>query len=186
MSEEARPTLPLAIEAGIRAHRAEIEIFLRQAKALSGLQWEMPRATGKWTPAQEMAHLALAYAAFAAALRGGPPRELRVPASRALELQRTVLPGILEGKGFPTGAKAPAETEPPERPGGQGELLPQLSTAAQAFEEALVEAWAAAPDGRVVHPYFGSLRLPDLLGLLTAHLHHHAGYLPPHSGVPAG
>jgi DinB superfamily len=186
MSEEARGTLPLAIEAGIRAHRAEIEVFLRHAEALSPPQWETPRATGKWTPAQETAHLALAYAAFAATLRGGPPRELRVPASRALELQRTVLPGILEGKGFPTGAKAPAETEPPERPGGQGALLPQLSAVAQAFEEALVGAWAAAPDGRVVHPYFGALRLPDLLGLLTAHAHHHGRHLPPVSAAPAG
>jgi DinB family protein len=186
MSGESRQVLPPAIDAGLRAHHAALDAFLRHATALSALQWEAPRASGKWTPAQETAHLALAYGTFAAALRGGPPRELRVPVARALELQRTVLPGILEGKGFPTGAKAPAETEPPERPGGQGALLPQLCGAAQAFEEALVGAWAAAPDSRVVHPYFGALRLPELLGLLTAHLHHHARNLPPLSGAPVG
>jgi len=186
MSEESRPALPPAIDAGLRAHHAALDAFHRHAQALSALPWETPRAPGKWTPAQETAHLALAYAAFAAALQGGPPLKLRLPEARALELQRTVLPGILEGKGFPTGAKAPAESTPPERPGGQEVLLPQLGAAGHAFADALIEAWSAAPDVRVVHPYFGPLRLPDLLGLLTAHLHHHARYLPPLSGAPAG
>ena len=185
MSEESGPARPLAIDAGLRAHRAELDAFLQHAGALSARQWDTPRASGKWTPAQETAHLALAYAAFAAALRGGPSLELRLPADRALELQRAVLPGILEGKGFPTGAKAPAETTPPEHPGDQGALLPRLRAAAHAFEAALVGAWSAAPDGRVLHPSFGPMRLADLLGLLTAHTRHHAGYLPPLSGAQA-
>jgi hypothetical protein len=186
MSEANRPAVLPEMDAGLRAHHAALDAFLRQAESLSARQWETPRAEGKWTPAQETAHLALAYAAFAAAVRGGPPRELRVPEARALELQRTVLPGILQGKGFPTGAKAPAETEPPERPGGQEVLLAQLRAAGHAFADALTGAWPAGPDGRVVHPYFGPLRLPDLLGLLTAHMRHHAEYLPPISGAPTG
>jgi len=186
MSEPSRPVLPPEIDAGLRAHHEGLDAFLRHAKALSALQWETPRAPGKWTPAQETAHLALAYGAFAAAMRGGPPLKLRLPEARALELQRTVLPRILEGQGFPAGAKAPAESRPPDRPGDQDLLLSQLSVAGHAFASASVEAWLAAPDGRVVHPYFGPLRLTDLLQLLSAHLQHHARYLPPLSGPPAG
>ena len=94
MSEEPRPALPPAIDAGLRAHHEGLDAFLRHANALSALQWETPRAPGKWTPAQESAHLALAYAAFAAAMRGEPAFKLRLPEARALELQRTALPGI--------------------------------------------------------------------------------------------
>ncbi len=186
MSEESRPALPPEIEAGLQAHHTALGAFLRHAQTLSARQWETARAPGKWTPAQETAHLVLAYAAFVAAVRGGPPLKLRLPEARALELQRTLLPGILEGKGFPTGARAPAESMPPERPGDQAVLLPQLRAARDAFAEALVAAWSAVPDSRVVHPYFGPLRLPELLGLLTAHARHHAEYLPPVSGAPAG
>jgi uncharacterized damage-inducible protein DinB len=186
MTEISQPAVPPEIEAGLQAHHAALDAFLRHADALSARQWETPRAPGTWTPAQETAHLALAYAAFAAAMRGGPPLGLRLPEVRALELQRTVLPGILAGKGFPTGAKAPAESMPPERPGGQAVLLAQLRAAGDAFTEALAEAWSMAPDSRVVHPYFGPLRLPELLGLLTAHTQHHAAYLPPIPGPPAG
>jgi hypothetical protein len=183
MSEESRPALPPEMDAGLRAHRAALDAFLRHAEALSPRQWETPRAPGKWSPAQETAHLALAYAAFATAVRGGPPLTLRLPEARALALQRTVLPGILGGKGFPTGAQAPAESMPSECPGSQDVVLPQLRAAGNTFAEALGEAWRAAPDSRVVHPYLGPLLLPDLLGLLTAHARHHAGYLPPVSGA---
>jgi uncharacterized damage-inducible protein DinB len=103
-----------------------------------------------------------------------------------LELQRTVLPGILEGKRFPTGARAPVETAPPEQPGDPGALLPRLRTAAEEFEAALVAAWTSSPTTRVVHPYFGPLPLVDLLGLLTAHARHHTGFVPPRSDAPAG
>lgn len=186
MNEETRPTLPPEMNAGLRAHREGLDAFLQRAEALSALQWETPRASGKWTPAQETAHLALAYAAFAAALRGGPPLRLRLPEARALELQRTILPPILEGKGFPTGAKAPAESTPPEHPDDQVVLLPQLRAAGNAFADALVETCLGVPESRVVHPYFGPLRLTELLGLLTAHTQHHAQYLPPPSGALAG
>ena len=172
------PAGPPALEPGLHAHRLAIETFVTHATSLSEPQWQTPRAPGKWTPAQEAAHLMLVYSAFAATLCGGPPRELRVPAERALELQRTVLPGILDGKGFPTGARAPAETAPPDDPGDLGVLLPQLRAAAEDFEKALVSAYAASPNARIVHPYFGPLGLEDLLGLLTAHTCHHTGFLP--------
>ena len=173
-----RPAVPSALELRLSEHRLTIDGFTTLAGRISGSQWQTPRAPGKWTPAQETAHLMLVYATFAATLCGGPPRELRVPAERALELQRTVLPGILDGKGFPTGARAPAETAPPDDPGDLGVLLPQLRAAAEDFEKALVSAYAASPNARIVHPYFGPLGLEDLLGLLTAHTCHHTGFLP--------
>jgi hypothetical protein len=184
MTEASRPALPSALDEGLRVHRARCEAFLRHAGGLSARRWETPREAGKWSPAHETAHLALAYGRFAAALRGGSPLAPRVSPERALELQRTVLPGILEGRGFPTGAQAPVEMAPPEQPGGQDVLLAELCAAARAFEEALLGAWAASPETRVFHPSFGPIRLEDLLGLLAAHTSHHARNLPPLPGVP--
>jgi uncharacterized damage-inducible protein DinB len=185
MPESSRSDLPPALEEGLRAHRARCEAFLRHAGGLSERQWETPRAAGKWSPAHETAHLALAYGGFAAALRGGPPLAPRVAPERALDLHRTVLPGILEGAGFPTGATAPLEMTPPERPGDRDVLLAELRMAAQAFEESLIGVWTASPEARVFHPYFGPMRLTELLGLLTAHTGHHARNLPPLPGASA-
>jgi GNAT superfamily N-acetyltransferase len=183
---EEGPALPPPFEAGLRAHRLTVGGFLDHARALDLPQWNTPRAPGKWTPAQEAAHLALVYAAFTAPLRGGPPRALCVPAARAEELRRTVLPGILAGQAFPTGARAPEGTTPPEEPGDPRVLLPRLRAAAEEFEQAFRAAGATSPAARVVHPYFGPLPLLDLLGLLTAHTRHHQAFLPAGPNATAG
>ncbi len=171
--------LPPALDPGIREHRLIVRQIAEHGNLLSPCQWKAPREHGKWSPAQEVAHLTLVYRAFGDTLSGGPPRSLRVPAERAVELQRTVLPAILDGKEFPTGARAPEETAPPEVPGAPNAVIAAFQTAAGAFETALLCAYKNSPHTRAVHPYFGPLALPDLLALLTAHARHHVAYLPP-------
>jgi hypothetical protein len=42
-----------------------------------------------------------------------------------------------------------------------------------------VSACRNDPERQVKHPYFGFLRLPELLVLLAAHLRHHSGNIAP-------
>ena len=161
-----------------RLHNAAVAAFARHARTLSTREGEIPRGPGKWTPAQETAHLTLAYRAFAAAIKGGVQLGLRVPIERAVQLQQTVLPRVLAGGWFPRGAESPGEAMPREPITPLPFGVDELETAARELDDALATAFARDPTLRITHPYFGPMLLPDLVTFLTAHAEHHRSFLP--------
>jgi hypothetical protein len=159
-------------------HAAAVRDFAARAAALSPDQWNVERAAGKWTPAQEMKHLALGYEAFVRDLRGGPSLRLKGRGWQRRLWRWRVLPRILERGLIPHGARAPREARPPDRPGDQSELLAELGAQVTQFEAAVMEMQLSQPRRRVTHPYFSALTLPQLVRFCTVHTRHHTAFLP--------
>lgn len=168
---------PVALRGPLEHHRATLADFVSAAQGLDPAYLNTPRAPGKWTPLQEVAHLAQVCSEFAAVLSGGPEFALLVPPERAARYRDSVLPRILAEDWFPAGASAPSRTEPAELPGSLAELQSRLRAGERDLEWAIVAACRADPERRVVHPYFGPMTLPDLLTLLARHARHHAELL---------
>jgi uncharacterized damage-inducible protein DinB len=163
----------------LRRHGDGVAAFIARARQVSAAAAACPRAPGKWTPIQEALHLTLTYRTFTAVFAGGPEFTLLVPPEKAAHYQRTVLPRILAGSWFPSGAAAPERTHPEDSGLTMPTALGQLQAASDEFHAAC-RAAAAADRGKTwTHPYFGPMSLPDLVALLTEHANHHAGFLAP-------
>jgi DinB superfamily len=163
----------------VARHGKAVAAFIDQAESISPAAATCPRAPGKWCPMQEALHLALTYRAFAAVFAGAPEFPLLVPPEKAAHYQRTVLPRILAGDWFPSGATAPTRTQPDDRGVTMSSALEQLRAAVTEFHTACLAGTAADLGKTWMHPYFGPTSLPDLVDLLTEHARHHARFLPP-------
>jgi len=161
----------------LRRHGEAVAAFIARARHLSSAGAARPRAPGKWTPIQEALHLALTYRAFTAVFAGAPEFTLLVPPEKATHYHRTVLPRILAGDWFPSGAGAPDRTQPADRELTLPAALGQLQAAAEEFHTACGAAAAADATRMWTHPYFGPTSIPDLVGVLTEHAKHHARFL---------
>ncbi len=170
--------LLIAVKA-VNAHRAAAKEFVRAVNGLDPTLCQLPRARGKWSPQQEIAHLVLTCREFTAAVRREREFELMVSTERAAHIHATMLPRILRGGSFPSGAKAPPRVHPPRSLETVPVLLAQLQEARRQLEFEVVSACRNDPERQVKHPYFGFLRLPELLVLLAAHLRHHSGNIAP-------
>ena len=72
----------LVLEEVAAEHRAAIEAFARTAESVDPAVWNLPRAEGKWTPAQVVQHLILSYEAGLRELDGGAGMTVVVPGLR--------------------------------------------------------------------------------------------------------
>jgi len=164
--------------AGLLAdHDAAATEFLELAASVSPDDWHVPRAPGKWTPAQETKHLILGYEAFVRDLRG--EGRLRV---RGRWWQRRLWRWVVLTRIFARGemvrtAPAPREVRPAERPGDKEALLADFRRAVSTFRTTIVETQRTSPRRCVTHPYFDALTLSQLLRLCAIHTRHHAGFL---------
>lgn len=159
-------------------HAAAVGAFSARAAAISPGQWNVERAPGKWTPAQEAKHLALGYEAFVRDLRGGPTLRLKGRWWQRRLWRWRVLPQILASGRISHAARAPREARPPDRPGDQSELLVDLNAQVAQFEAVVTETQLSQPRRQVIHPYFGVLTLTQLVRFCTVHTRHHTAFLP--------
>ena len=163
------------LAARLAAHRDAAESFLATARAVPAERWAVPRATGKWSPAQVVEHVALAYETNTQLLRGpvpgGAPRWIR-------PLIRKFLLGlVLRRGGFPRGSRAPKAMEPKvsQAAAPRSELMPRLESAAAGFQAGA----AAHASDTLEHPFFGTVPLTDIVRLSEIHTRHHAAQLLP-------
>jgi hypothetical protein len=166
------------LEAARALHREAAADFVAAASAVPAQRWSEPLGEGKWTPAQVVEHLNLAYDLLLAELAGGAGMQVRTRRWQRWLLRLTLVPRLLRGAPFPAGARAPRET----RPTGAG--LPQAAAIAAFRDRAErfdVAAAAAAEQGsrrRITHAYFGSASVADGVTLCARHIGHHRGQLP--------
>lgn len=159
-------------------HRSAVAEFVARAETVSNESWTVPRAPGKWTPAEESEHLVRAYRGLERSLLGSDETRQLLPNWKARLLRWIIVPRILRRGRFPVGAKAPRPTRPEGNLGDRGELLSQLVAHAKGFEAAILQARADNPGGTIVHPYFGPLPYPTFLKLKAEHTRNHTGHLP--------
>lgn len=155
-------------------HEAAIEACITAARGVAGDRWSAPRDDGKWTPAQQLEHVGLAYQMVYDALHGNPPRP-RLGPMRQFFLRLFVLPRILRTDNFGEGVPAPRESRPSSPTHDRAALEELLRTRASTCMEALLAANTRG--ARVLHPYFGPLPLLSMLRLGTSHTRHHAALL---------
>jgi uncharacterized damage-inducible protein DinB len=161
-------------------HRAALGQFVATARRIPLHSWTTPLGPGKWSPAEITSHLAQSYRVLRAELAGGKGMALRLPAWQRWMLRRTILPGILAGKGFPANARAPKETRPRDILTDAREALQILADEAEGFAEELA-ARASSERVRLTHAYFGGMSAAQSLQLVTVHTRHHAHQL---QGIP--
>ena len=158
-------------------HDVALREFLDVVRAASPDRWLLPYADGKWSPAEEALHVALAYELGIAAAGGGESMQLRVSRPVAALSRWFILPVVLRTRRFPGGAVAPREVRPSREEAlalSADAVSARISTRAAATVQRLREADRSNPKLRVMHAYFGPLRPLITLRLLNAHTLHHA------------
>jgi hypothetical protein len=156
----------------VRLHSEALAAVTRAAESLPGDAWRQPVREGKWTPAEVVEHLTLAYDALLKELSGGPGMKYRPNAAIRLVLRYTVLPRILRGEPFPR-ARAPRETRPADTPFSQSEAVQRLRDRAATAVAEMERELSTRPRAKLTHAYFGRLPLTTGLTLIARHIDHH-------------
>jgi hypothetical protein len=167
------------LETLLTDHVDAVREFVDRANAVAEPRWLVPRAEGKWTPAQETKHVILAYEAFLRQLTEGTPMRLRGNALKRRIWRLIGLNSILWRKRIPVAVNAPREVRPELVTSGPDELLPELRRRAGEFDVAFARAWRNEPRRRMTHYMFGTLSLDQGIRLVSVHTRHHAAFLPP-------
>jgi hypothetical protein len=158
----------------VAEHEAAIEACIAASRRVPDSQWNLAHAEGKWSPAQQVEHVGLAYQMVIDALSGSPPRA-RLGRMRQFVLRIFVLPKILRTNVFREGVPAPRETRPLREALERAAVEELLRARAAKCIEALLASNRRG--ARVQHPYFGPLPLLDMLRLGTSHARHHTTIL---------
>lgn len=159
-------------------HAASVREFAAKAEGVGEARWLVPRAEGKWTPAQETRHLILAYDAFLKDASGEGKMQLRGSRLKRRIWRLIGLTAILWSKRIPVAARAPRESRPDWEPALATELLPLFHDRATRFAEAITRLQKNEPSRTFTHPYFGEIGIEQTMTLVAVHNRHHAAFLP--------
>lgn len=155
------------------AHALEVEAIAAAAARVPPELWTAPRETGKWSRAEVLQHLVLAYDVLLGELRGGSGMKVRTKFLQRWMLRLVLVPRILAGKGFPERAPAPKEVRPQSVETDRGRALATFRERAAEFVAAMEETRSVNPRQRLTHAYFGAFSLGDALTMAVRHLQHH-------------
>src|SRR5215210_7371739 len=125
------------------------------AERIGGDQWSAARAEGKWSPAEVIEHLNLAYDVLLAEMAGGPGMRIKTRPLQRIMLRMMLLPKLLRGQPFPKGIPAPREIRPAVSGADQHAAITSFKAKAQQFDAAAAKAIADGSGVRLTHPYFG-------------------------------
>src|SRR5687767_13236978 len=97
----------------IRAlHEEATREIVAAAERIPAVRWTTARAEGKWSPAEIMEHLNLAYDALLRDFAGQGGMQIRTKWWQRVLLRFTLVPKLMRGAPFPANARAPRETRP--------------------------------------------------------------------------
>ena len=161
----------------LEAHDAAVTALIEAATAIPAERWTLPRAPGKWSPAEIVEHLCRAYETLQAELAGAPGMALRTRAWQRFLLRWTVRPRLLAGAAFPRGVPAPRETRPLDVQADPAAGIERFTRCAHAFRDAAEEASLSRPGARLTHAYFGAMPLEEAIRFSAVHARHHTGQL---------
>lgn len=163
------------LETALAAQRRGADAFKAAAVAVHDAAWNVPRAQGKWTPAQVTDHVGVSTRVARQAIlgevnMGGLPSFLRwLP--RVLYFKKVV------ASGFPKTGKGPPVFAPARQPAPRPELIRQLDAEIDQLERA-VRDLAKAGTTHFEHTFFGRVAIADYVMFNARHLDHHREQLP--------
>jgi len=167
-----------ALDGWLAEHRDSVAHFVTRARAVPADRWLVPRAEGKWTPAEETRHIILSYQAIIADLRDGRSMAPRTRGLRRLIARAIGLSSILYLRRIPRAVRAPREVRPPEERGAREDLLAELERVVGECEGVFADAWRQTPERTLTHPFFGAISLRQSMTMAVVHTRHHAAFLP--------
>lgn len=165
---------PSDLEAALVIHEQAASSLLRVAEAVPANRWTAPLSEGKWTPAQLLEHLLMAYGVLIREMEGGEGMKVRTSWWQRAFLSIAVKPRLLAGAAFPKGARAPREVRPAEVSGGRDEHIERFRKRATEFA---IAAGKAASGTKLTHAYFGQSTVAQGVLLCARHIDHHRAQL---------
>jgi hypothetical protein len=159
-------------------HDRAVHDLVTAAERVTADRWMQPRADGKWSPAEIIEHLTLAYDVLQRELEGGQGMRIRVKLWLRILLRLTVMRRILRGGPFPKNAPAPREIRPATANADQRAAIAGFRERSAKFLATADAAHAAKRRVVLTHPYFGQGGLTDGLVLSARHIEHHRAQLP--------
>ena len=154
-------------------HAAVAAELTEAAAAIPADRWLEPRQPGKWSPAEIVEHLTLAYDTLLREMEGGSGMQIRTKLWQRVLLRFTLVPKLLRGGAFPANARAPRETRPAVSNPDQQAAISGFRDRAAKLEAAAVAAMESRRRVRLTHAYFGSAALPEAMLLCARHVQHH-------------
>jgi hypothetical protein len=163
------------LEKALAAVRGAADTFKAAALAVPDDVWNVPRAPGKWSPAQVTDHVGVATRVARDAMgekstMGGIPSFLRwLP--RKFYFDKVLV------NGFPKQGKGPPAFAPAHSPMPRADLLAQIDREVAAMES---DARAATLAGKTSfeHTFFGRLNIADYVMFNALHFDHHREQMP--------
>lgn len=159
------------LDALLAANRSAVDDLTRAARALPVERWYQPRAAGKWSPAQLLEHVAIAYEKSQDVIRM-ERAPTRIPRFLRSITGRLFFRPILRKGMFPERSPGPKLLRPSAHPPDREAVLRRLRVAAEVFEGAANER---RQTGRTMldHPFFGAVSLEDWVRFSELHTRHH-------------
>lgn len=157
----------------VQVHSQAAAEFAAAAERVAPERWLHPRAEGKWTPAEVVEHVTLAYEILLRELEGGAGMKVRTKLWQRLLLRVSMVPKILRGGAFPADARAPREIRPTVSNPDRGAALARFREKAARFQSLAADAVDRKRRVRLTHAYFGTAPLPDAVLLCARHVEHH-------------
>jgi hypothetical protein len=136
-------------------------------------RWMAPRAEGKWSPAEIVEHLNLAYDALLRDFAGEGGMKIRTKLWQRILLRFTLVPKLLRGAPFPANARAPRETRPATANPDQAAAIAGFRERSARLGAAAAEAVSSRRRVRLTHAYFGRSPVPEAILLCARHMQHH-------------
>ena len=167
-----------ALNVRLASNWSAVSVLTSKAASIGVLRWSIPLAAGKWTPAQHVSHVVLAYAATTADIRDGCRAHLIGSARQRFAWRLFGLTQVTLLGRIPPGARTPRELDPSGESPDREPLLAALRSQVEEFDAAVRQRWRTVPGHRVTHPYFGALSLAQAIRVCEVHSRHHAGLLP--------
>jgi Protein of unknown function (DUF1569) len=144
----------------------------------AGNAWAVPRAPGKWSPAQVTEHVARILEESAHVAAGAPSKFPTVPALLRPFVRALMFNRILKKNAF-SDMKAIAAFVPPAGSGTPTEGRRRLEGAVARYDQAC-RARAASGQG-VASSMFGTVSVADFARFQALHIRHHLLQMPPAS-----
>ena len=155
---------------------AAAEFAQAAARVPAGL-WLAPREEGKWSPAEVVEHISLSYEVLLRELSGGGGMAIRTKWWQQILLKLTIVPGILRGRPFPKGARAPRETRPALSTTDQTAAVDKMREKSAEFDRQLAAIHASGRRVQLTHAYFGRASLRHAVIVCARHIQHHRAQL---------
>jgi DinB family protein len=154
-------------------HAAAAAEFAVAAENVPADLWRSPRAEGKWSPAQVVEHVTLAYDTLLRELGGGAGMQVRTKLWQRMWLRMTVMRKLLRTGVFPEGAPAPREVRPSSASADPAIAIATFRQRAAQFESAMAAARSSGRHVRLTHAYFGAMSIDNVVILCVSHIRHH-------------